>query len=168
MFGRREKIDEIDMSEEAHADWVKAQRDPALWHEATQAVLAYRGDPYGFVPWLLQQSDMDRATAGWIFLWAEGSRYLRGETNFPLNHLSSQEMIGIFRSLCERSERVGFHNDRLGLDRDFEPERKACIDMVARGEVAAGIVVPNAIIARPFASPVKDGRFMLDDGIIIQ
>jgi hypothetical protein len=168
MFGRRKEIDEIDMSEEAHADWVKSQRDPALWHEAAQAVLAYRGDHHGFLPWLLQQPDMDRATAGWIFLWAEGSRYLRGETDFPLNHVSSEEMVRIFRSLCERSERVGFHNDALGLDKDFEPERKACIDVVASGRVAAGIAVPNAIIAKPFAPPRNDGRFTLDDGIIIQ
>jgi hypothetical protein len=36
-----------------------------------------------------------------------------------------------------------------------------------RGEVAAGIIVPNNIIARPFAAPQKDARFELDDGLIL-
>jgi hypothetical protein len=161
------EFEEIDMSEAAHVAWVKSQHDPALWHEAAQAALAYRGDHYGFLLWLLAQADMDRATAGWIFLWAEGSRYLRGLTDFYLNHLSSDRMVELFRLLCARSESAGFREDRLGLDSDFEPERKACLDIVARGEVADGIVVPHAIIAKPFNPPLKGGRYTLDDGIIM-
>ena len=37
---------EIDMSEADHAAWVKAQRDPALWHQAAMAALAYRRTMY--------------------------------------------------------------------------------------------------------------------------
>ena len=160
-------FEELDMSEAEHAAWVKAQRDPALWHQAAMAALAYRGDVNGFLPWLLEQPEMDRATAGWIFLWPEGSRYLRGETDFPLNHISSENMLALFRALCERSESMGFSRDDLGLDPDFEPERKACLDVVARNQVAAGIIVPRQIISRPFAPPKKDARFTLDDGIIL-
>ena len=160
-------FEEIDMSEADHAAWVKAQNDPALWHQAAMAVLAYRGDHHGFLHWLLEQPEMDRATAGWIFLWAEGSRYLRGEANFPLNHMTSENMVALFRSLCERSEGVGFSPDDLGLDPDFEPERKACLDVVARNEVASGIIAPRQIISRPFAPPKRDARFTLDDGIIL-
>ena len=104
-------IDELDIAEADHAAWVKAQRDPALWHQAAMAVLAYRDDDHGFLPWLLQQPEMDRATAGWIFLWPEGSLYLRGETDFPLNHISSEGMVALFRALCERSESTGFSRD---------------------------------------------------------
>ncbi len=161
------KFEELDMSEAEHVAWVKAQRDPALWHQAAMAALAYRGDRHGFLPWLLEQPEMDRATAGWIFLWAEGSRYLRGKTDFPLNHISSETMVALFRSLCARSEGPGFSRDDLGLDPDFEPERRACLDVVARNEVAAGIVVPAQIIARPFAPPKRDARYTLDDGIIL-
>ena len=161
------RFEEIDISEADHAAWVKAQRDPALWHQAAMAALAYRGDDHGFLAWLLGQPEMDRATAGWIFLWAEGSRYLRGETSFPLNHMTSEAMMVLFRSLCGRSETMGFSRDDLGLDPDFEPERKACLDVVARNEVAAGIIVPRQIISRPFAPPRKDARFTLDDGIIL-
>jgi hypothetical protein len=160
-------FEELDMAEAEHAAWVKAQRDPALWHQAAMAALAYRGDHHGFLPWLLEQPEMDRATAGWIFLWPEGSLYLRGETDFPLNHMTSPGMVALFRALCERSESMGFSRDDLGLDPDFEPERKACLDVVARNEVAAGIIVPRQIISRPFAPPKKDARFTLDDGIIL-
>jgi hypothetical protein len=162
-----ETVDAIDMAEAAHVTWVKDQRDPALWHQAAMAALAYRGDEHGFVQWLLAQADMDRATAGWIFLWAEGSRYLRGITDFPLENISSEKMVEIFRSLCRRSESTGFNSDALGLDKDFEPERRACLDIAMRREVAAGIIVPNNIIARPFAAPQTDARFTLDDGLIL-
>ena len=163
----RDGFEEIDMSEADHVAWTKTQRDPALWHQAAMAALAYRGDHNGFLPWLLEQPEMDRATAGWIFLWAEGSRYLRGETDFPLNHMSSENTVALFRALCVRSEGLGFSRDDLGLDPDFEPERKACLDVVARNHVAAGIIVPRQIIARPFAPPKKDDPFTLDDGIIL-
>jgi hypothetical protein len=157
---------EIDMAKAKDVNWVKGQRDPALWNQAAMAALAYRGDRHGFLQWLLAQAEMDRATAGWIFLWAEGSRYLRGETNFPLNNVSSEKMIEHFRALCQRSERMGFANDVLGLDKGFESERQACLDVIRRGEVAAGIIVPNDIVARPFAAPKADARFTLGDGLI--
>ena len=164
----QDALEEIDMAEAEHVAWVKAQRDPVLWHQAAMAALAYRGDRHGFLSWLLGRPEMDRATAGWIFLWAEGSRYLRGKTDFPLNHMSSEGMVALFRALCARSEGPGFARDDLGLDPDFEPERKACLDVVARNEVAAGIVVPRQIIARPFAPPKRDTRYTLDDGLILR
>jgi hypothetical protein len=71
-------------------------------------------------------------------------------------------MVALFRALCERSESIGFSRDDLGLDPDFEPERKRCLEVVARNQVAAGIIVP-----RPFAPPRKDARFTLDDGTIL-
>lgn len=157
----------IDMSEEADVAWVRAQRDPELWHEATVAALAYRDDHYGFLRWVLLQPETDRATAGWIFLWAEGSRYLRGETDFPLNHLTSDEMLDLFRAICERSEGLGFASDSLGLDRDFEEERVACLAIIEDGEVASGITPPVALLRKPFKPPHKQSRFMLNDGIIL-
>jgi hypothetical protein len=63
---------------------------------------------------------------------AEGSRYLRGETSFFLNYISDEKIIALFRSLCERSEGVGFSRDNLGLDPGFKPERKACLEVVAQ------------------------------------
>lgn len=159
--------EELDMAEEKDVAWVQAQRDPALWHLATMAALAYRGDHYGFLNWVLQQPETDRATAGWIFLWAEGSRYLRGKTDFPLNHLRSEAMLDLFRAICDRSQRIGFTTDALGLDQDFEPERVSCLSVIENGEVAAGIVPPVALLTKPFDRPRSDKRFMLDDGIIL-
>lgn len=131
------------------------------------AALAYRGDHFGFLHWVLQQPETDRATAGWVFLWAEGSRYLRGKTDFPLNHLTSDEMLDLFRAVCERSEGPGFANDTLGLERDFEKERTACLAIIENGEVASGIIPPVALVTKPFNPFHSDSRFMLDDGIIL-
>ena len=59
------------------------------------------------------------ATAGWIFLWAEGSRYLRGETDFPIDHIASKKLTDLLRAICIRSEGIGFSGDMLGLDQGF-------------------------------------------------
>lgn len=156
----------IDVAAAADVAWIRKQRDPALWHAAVMAALAYRGDPHGFLPWVLEQPKLDRASAGWILLWAEGSRYLRGKTEFPLNTMQDARVVELFGLVCARSETLGFANDTLGLDPDFEPERQACLAVVAKGEVAPGITVPHAIIDRPFAAPAAS-RYGLDDGLIL-
>jgi len=167
MFDRRTAPSaEIDVSEEEHVAWIRSQPDASLWHQATMATLAYRSDPHDFIPWVLMQPELDRSTAGWLFLWPEGSRYLRGERNFPLN-ISSESMLAIFRAVCERSESVGFANDSIGLDPDFEPERLRALDVVARGEVSAGLVVPRVLLDRPFPPERRDKRFDLDDGLLL-
>jgi hypothetical protein len=158
---------EIDMAKPDDVARVRSVRDPALWHEAAMAALAYRGDQHGFLHWVLQQPETDRATAGWIFLWAEGSLYLRGRTNFPFDHIGSNEMVELFRAVCRRSEGMGFANDDLGLDRDFEAERLKCLAVIEKGELCPGIVPPTALLARPYGPPRSDDRFRLDDGIII-
>jgi hypothetical protein len=157
--------EEIDVAEEAHVAWIRSQRDASLWHQATMAAVA-RSDPHDFIPWVLTQPELDRATAGWLFLWPEGSRYLRGERDFPLN-ISSERMLAIFRAVCERSESVGFANDFIGLDPDFEPERLRTLDVVARGEVSAGLIVPRVLLDRPFPPERPEKRFVLDDGLLL-
>ena len=76
-------------------------------------------------------------------------------------------MLAIFRAVCERSAGVGFANDSIGLDPDFEPERLRALDVVARGEVAAGLIVPRALLDRPFPPERPDTRFDLDDGLLM-
>jgi len=159
--------EEIDVAEEAHVAWIRSQRDASLWHQATMAALAYRSDPHDFIPWVLTQPELDRATAGWLFLWSEGSRYLRGERDFPHYNVSSERMLAIFRAVCERSEGVGFANDFIGLDSDFEPERLRSLDVVACGEVSVGLVVPRVLLDRPFPPERPEKRFVLDDGLLL-
>ena len=168
MFDRRTAPSaEIDVAEEGHVAWIRGQRDASLWHQAAMAALAYRSDPHGFVPWVLAQPELDRATAGWLFLWPEGSRYLLGERDFRLDHISSEGMLAIFHAVCERGEGVGFGNDSIGLDPDFEPERLRALDVVARGEVSAGLVVPHVMLDLPFPRERPDNRFVLDDGLLL-
>ena len=157
----------IDIASKSGVAKAQASREPALWHQAAMAALAYRGDKHGFLPWVLQQPEMDRATAGWIFLWAEGSRYLSGDTDFLLDHIASNKMVELFHAVCARSEGLGFDNDALGLDPGFEEERQNCLAVIAEGEIAPGIVAPKALLARPFAPPRQDDGFTLEDGIIL-
>ncbi len=157
----------IDIASKNGVAKVQSSRDPILWHLATMAALAYRGDKHGFLQWVLQQPETDRATAGWIFLWAEGSRFLRGQTDFSLEHVSSTGMLELFHAVCERSEAAGFSSDKLGLDWDFEGERLKCLEVIANDELAPGIVAPRALLSRPFDPPLADDRFTFDDGIIL-
>lgn len=157
----------IDMASKKAVAKVQAHRDPMLWHHATMAALAYRGDKHGFGHWVLQQPETDRATAAWIFLWAEGSRYLLGETDFALENVSSDAMLAIFRAVCVRSEGAGFTNDDIGLDDDFDEERRTSLAVIANGQLASGIIAPKALLARPFGRPRDDERFVLEDGIIL-
>jgi hypothetical protein len=103
MFGRRGVATppptEIDMSESTDVAWVKARNDPALWHRATMATLAYLGDRHGFLPWVVQQPNMDRATAGWLLLWLQGSRYLRGAQSDYWARISDGEVVRLLNSL---------------------------------------------------------------------
>ena len=157
----------IDMASKKGVAKAQASRDPQLWHLATMAALAYRGDKHGFLDWVLQQPETDRATGGWIFLWAEGSRFLRGETEFAIEHVSSERMVKLLQSVCERSEGQGFAADALGLDQGFESERQKCLDVIAGGAVAPGIDPPMTILEKAFRPPEDDGRYTLEDGIIL-
>jgi hypothetical protein len=69
--------------------------------------------------------------------------------------------------VCERSEGVGFANDFIGLDSEFEPERLRSLDVVARGEVSVGLVVPRILLDRPFPPERREKRFVLDDGLLL-
>lgn len=150
-----DKPTEIDMSNLADVAWVKSQKDPALWHHAAIAVIAYCHDDHGFLQWLIKQREMDRATAGWLLLWPEGSLYLRGQTSHfgLLDYTSESEMVQILNTLCERSETTGFDQDQIGLDAEVETERQRCLSVVTRGEVANGIIAPTNVISRRFAPP---------------
>jgi hypothetical protein len=167
MSDRNDLPTEIDMSESKDVAWVRGRNDPALWHQAAMATLAYLGDRHGFLPWLVQQPNMDRATAGWLFLWLRGSRYLRGEQWDYWAKISDSEVVQLLASLFERSERIGFSEDRLGLEANFEPQRQECRNVVAKGEVAVGITVPRNIINKRFSAPRYGGDYEVHDGILV-
>lgn len=95
-------FDELNMRDPDHVDWVKSQRDPELWHVAAIAVLNYLGDPRGFLVWLMDQPETDRATAGYIFFGAYGSAYLRGQTDFGGEGLSDQQWLDAMKAICRR------------------------------------------------------------------
>jgi hypothetical protein len=145
---------------------IKGRREPALWHIAAIAAIAYKGDPHSFLPWLIEQPETDRATAGWIFLWNEGSRFLKGETDFNLNS-GVRDLADVLRAICVRSEDRGFENDILGLDSDFEAERLKCLSVIENGNAISSIVAPIALLAQPFDQPACDDRFTVDDGMIV-
>lgn len=151
----------LDLGQPEHVEWLKSQHDPDLWHQAAQAELSFfaRAD---FIGWLIQQPEMDRATAGWLFLWTESQRYLKGNVeDFDMY----PHWLPMLKALCERSEGTGFCEDTLGLAPELEATRLKCLEVVENGETAAGVVVPHAIIDRPFAAP-KPSRYTIDDGLI--
>jgi hypothetical protein len=160
---------EIDMSTPEGVTWVKSQNDAELWHTAAMAVIAWCRDDHGFLPWLVEQPSMDRATAGWLFLWPEGSLYLLGktETFALLDYSSEAEMVALLRALSERSETLGFARDEIGLDPGFEAERQNCLEIIARRDVADGLPNPHRLLSRKFASPIRS-RYTIEEGGAIE
>lgn len=159
-------FDELNMCDPEHVDWVKARRDPELWHVAAIAVLVYLGDPRGFLVWLFDQPDVDRATAGYVFLGAHGCEYLRGRTDVHGEGLSGQEWLRVMEAVCHRAANAGFSNDALGLHPGFETEREACLNLVNTGMVTDGIVIPHVILNSAFP-PEQKLRYFIEDGAIL-
>jgi len=158
---------ELNMCDPEHVDWVKSRRDPELWHVAAIAVLVYLGDPRGFLVWLMDQPETDRATAGYIFFGAQGSSYLRGQTDWLGEGLSDQEWLHAMHAICRRAADVGFTNDSLGLHPGFEVERQACLDLINCGEIAVGIAIPHALLDAPFP-PEQQRRYFIEDGTMLE
>ncbi|MEH6488830.1 hypothetical protein [Hyphomonas oceanitis] len=168
MHQKSELPDEIDISNAADVDWVKAQTDPAIWHEAAVAALAYRGDRHGFVTWLVQQPEMDRATAGWILLWSPFREFLTGDrASMFETGVTVPELVEILTALCERSDRIGFSNDRLGLEDEWEKPRQACKAIMESGELDPHLRAPTAIVGKPFPAPLDDMPYSVHDGTMI-
>ena len=159
-------FDELNMRDQGHVDWVKSQRDPELWHAAAIAALIYLGDPRGFLVWLMDQPETDRATAGYIFFGAQGSGYLRGQTDFLGEGLSGQEWLRAMQAICRRAAGVGFTNDSLGLHGGYEAVRQACLDLINRSEIADGIAIPHALLNAPFP-PEQKRRYFIEDGTVL-
>ncbi|MBY6240134.1 hypothetical protein [Methylosinus sp. Sm6] len=159
--------DQIDMADAEQDKWVRASNDPAIWHEAAIAVFLYLGDKHGFLTWLVQQPDMDRATAGWLFLSRRGSEYLQGARDGFYSKLPDDEHCKLLDALCKRSERLGFRFDRMGVNSTCEEERQRCGEVIAKGKIAAGIVPPVAILEKPFTKSPGASIYECHDGELL-
>jgi hypothetical protein len=159
-------FDELNMCDAEHVGWVKSQRDPELWHAAAIAIVNTVGDPQGFLVWLADQPETDRATAGYFFLGVFGADYLRGQTAFLGEGLSGTQWLRAMEAMCRRAATVGFANDVLGLHHGFEAERQTCLDLIKGGQVVDGIAIPHAILNAPFPLEQKL-RYFIDDGAVL-
>ena len=159
-------FDELNMRDGEHVEWVKSQRDPELWHAATIAIVNHVGDPRGFLVWLADQPETDRATAGYVFFGVYGADYLRGKNEFHGEGLSEEERLRAMEAICRRATTVGFSNDSLGLHPGCEAERQKCLDLIERGEVADGIAIPRALLDTPFP-PEQKPQYFVEDGALL-
>ena len=160
-------FDDLNMKDPEHVDWVKSQRDPELWHAAAIAIVNTLGDPRGFLVWLADQPETDRATAAYIFL-PYGADYLRGQTDFSGGEgLSGEEWLNALEAICRRGATIGFRNDSLGLHPGFAAAQQECLDLIKRGQVADGIPVPHALLDAPFPAE-QPLRYFVEDGSVLE
>src|SRR5262245_25270984 len=108
-------FEDLNMCDVAHVAWVKSVRDPELCHAAAIAVSVYLGEPQGFLPWLFDQPEVDRATAGYIFLGIYGRDYLCGKTEWIGEGLSQHQWVKTMEAICRRAATTGFTSNSLGL-----------------------------------------------------
>jgi hypothetical protein len=159
-------FDSLNMCDAEHVAWVKSQRDSELWHAAAIAIVNTAGDPHGFLVWLADQPELDRASAGYVFL-TYGASYLGGETDFSGGEgMSGEQWLRALEAMSRRAATIGFTNDSLGLHPGWEAARQACLDLIDRGQVAAGIPVPRALVDAPFP-PEQKLRYVVEDGSVL-
>ncbi len=166
LFGPDAPYSEIHMTDPEHVAWVKAQKNPNLWHLAAMAVLAYCGDEHGFLDWLVEQPEMDAGTAAWIFLYSEGAEHLRGNGDALVDY-AGNPVKHVLDALCRRSEEIGFHNDNIGIDEGFEKERQKCLNLINDGGVAQGVVIPYALLSGAMGPHTRAYENHLEDGVIL-
>jgi hypothetical protein len=128
--------------------------------------LVVAGDPHGFLPWVFDQAETDRATAGYLFLGVFGNEYLKGRTEFRGEGLSDSQWRAAMAAVCRRAAAVGFSNDVLGLAPGFEGDRLTCLETLNTGMVAEGVPVPHAILSAPFPNERKLPYFV-EDGVLL-
>lgn len=158
--------DEISLHDLEHVTWLKEQADPVLWHVAAMSGLTY-GDPYAFILWAIGQEQVDRATAGFVFLGRYGVEWLVGEPELGGEGLSGVELEAVFEAICRRSASRGFSSDDLGLAPGFEGTRLQCLDAIREGRVAPGRDVPTALVEAPFP-PERPLGYVVEDGWIYE
>lgn len=158
--------DEIHLHDPAHVAWLREQVDPELWHVAATSALTF-GDPHGFAAWVVEQDEVDRATAGYLFLGRYGPEWLSGRPVLGGEGLSGDDLVAVFEAVCRRSATRGFTRDELGLDPGFETPRRECLAVVDEGRMAPGMVAPTALVATPFPQPRPLG-YQVEDGAIFE
>lgn len=158
--------DELDVTRAEDIAWIKSRREADIWHQAMVACICYRGDEHGFLPWLVEQPDLDRSTAAYLLLRAGGGDYFSGDSLY--SPVSQTALFAVLGALCERSETLGFRRDNLALEAEWEAARLACLDVAARGAVPRHITVPHAILDRPFVQAGGDWLYEVDgDGLLM-
>lgn len=171
LFGEDTPYSEIHVTEKSHVEWLKSRSDPVLWHLATVAALAYLGDPEEFVPWLIQQPEMDRATAAWIYLWTGGPEHLTSPEAFDgLVDTGGTPLKPVLDAICQRSEGLGFANNKIGTDQEFEIKRQKCEALIKAGRVSQSANIPYALLSVPLKAhdPTEtDWERHLIDGVIV-
>lgn len=158
--------DEITLHDASHVAWLRDHGDPELWHVAATSALTY-GDPHGFALWAVEQDDVDRATAGYLFLGRYGPEWLSGNPMLGGEGLGGDDLAAVFEAICRRSATRGFARDELGLDPGFETPRQACLAVMAEGRMAPGMDAPTALVATPFPAPRALG-YQVEDGAIFE
>lgn len=156
---------ELTGDDPSHVAWVKKQRDPELWHVFATA-LVVTGDAHGFLPWVFDQPETDRATAGYVFLGLFGNDYLQGRTKFGGEGLSDAEWLAAMEAICRRGASAGFSNNALGLADGFEPERLACLETVNLGRVAESVPIPHSVIDTRFPDE-RSLPYFVEAGVVL-
>lgn len=159
-------FDSLDLCNKDHFEWLKTQRDPELWHVAAMAAFAYTDDPHQFLSWLIEQPELDRSTAGFLFLAGNAGRYLKGETRFYGNGMSGNPYPDLMKRLAKRSETCGFSRDDIGLEPSFEVRRQEILDQVQRREIAPDRMVPFELINTPYPAAKWIGLYV-EEGVVV-
>lgn len=141
-------IAELDLDNIAHIEWLKSRNNPADNFEVVSAEMCFHNDPHHFIDWLIDQPDMDRGTAGFIFFGAGGLERVMGLPYY--GRVSPQWADRLLYALCDRSEQRGFQFDRIAPPSWCNESREKLVQFLSNDNSLADFTIPRSIIDTPF------------------
>lgn len=132
-------------------DWLKANRDPDLWHLIVRQVNFDLGATQRFVEWVVEQPDCDRATAAFLFLEMNGPECVANPSE---RVVSSTDFPGrLICRICARSQNGdGFPISELTLSEHGlrDDQRGVLQQMLSMTATAIRCPVPVNLLSMPF------------------
>ncbi len=141
-------IPALDLDNIEHIEWLKIHNNPADNFEVVSAEMCFRNDPHQFIDWLIDQPDLDRGTAGFIFFGAGGLERVMGSQHY--GRVDPEWADRLLYALCARSEQRGFQFDRIAPPSWCNDSRDKLLDFLSNNAPSADFLIPYNLFNAPF------------------
>lgn len=166
VFGRRTQTagteppvatrESLDVCSEADVEWIKQTGNPLVWHDAALACLIFSGDPHRLLPWLAEQTQLDRVTAAAMFLHnGNGAAHLSGAA-LQCHVVDPETTSAMLERLCSSHPTPHFQENGIGLSQGWEDARLDTVANLPEAHRAAHAILRGPINVQTARMPYQD------------